>query len=311
MKIAIIGVGAVGGYFGGLLANAGKDVVFVARGVQYQALKENGLVLNTISGNYNLKNISIVQSISELEDPELVLISTKTYHLESVAIELKKVINNRTIIIPLCNGVDNDLLLKEIIPEAKIYPGLSYIIASRTSPGVITQTAGTCTIFFGERGVTNNAILKDIETLLKSAGILATYSSNIESTIWKKFIWLNAFAGMTALCKSPIGPIVNSDLGFELLIRCIDEGINLAKAYQVELTEAEREEMINNTASYKTSNLESKSSLLVDLENNRANELESLCGTIIRLGKEKGVPTPNFDLIYTGIRIGAEECGSK
>lgn len=109
---------------------------------------------------------------------------------------------------------------------------------------------------------------------------------------------------MTALCKSSIGPIVNSALGFELVIRCLDEGIRLAKAYEVEITEEQRQEMIEHTARYKTTNLESKSSLLVDLENNRPTELESLCGAMVRLGKEKRIPTPNFDLIYTGIKLG-------
>lgn len=304
MRTAIIGIGAVGGYFGGLLAHAGKDVTFVARGAQYQALLGNGLALDTTSGNYHIKNLNLVDSITKLECPDVILVCTKTYHLESVAKDLREVVNKDTIIIPLCNGIDNDMFLKEKLPETRIYPGLSYIIASRTSPGVITQTAGACTIFFGERGVANNPTLMGIETFLKSAGILATYSSDIEHTLWKKFIWLNAFAGMTALCKSPIGPIVNSDLGFELLIRCLDEGVNLAKAYEVEITEEERQEMIEHTARYKTTNLESKSSLLVDLENNRPTELECLCGTMVRLSKEKGISMPNFDLIYTAIKIG-------
>ena len=218
MKTAIIGVGAVGGYFGGLLANVGKDITFVARGEQYQALLESGLTLNTASGNYHLKNLNLVDDITKLECPDLILVCTKTYHLESVAKDIIKVVNKETIVIPLCNGIDNDIFLKEKLPECRVYPGLSYIIASRTSPGVITQTAGACTIFFGERGVSDNPALKGIETFLKSAGILATYSSNIEFALWKKFIWLNAFAGMTALCKSSIGPIVNSEIGFELLV---------------------------------------------------------------------------------------------
>lgn len=148
MRTAIIGIGAVGGYFGGLLANAGKDVTFVARGAQYQALRENGLTLNTASANYHIKNLNLVDSISKLESPDLILVCTKTYHLESVAKDLTEVVNKDTIIIPLCNGIDNDIFLKEKLSESRIYPGLSYIIASRTSPGIITQTAGACTIFF-------------------------------------------------------------------------------------------------------------------------------------------------------------------
>ena len=303
MKIAIIGIGGVGGYFGTLLANHGLDVTFVARGDTFNALKEKGISLKTVQGSYELSQVNVIDSISKLIDPELVLVCCKTYDLEQVAFELKNIASNKTIIIPLLNGIDVDLIIKKIIPQSKVYPGLTYIVSTKKEPGVFEQTAGPCTIIFGERKVSNNSELKKIEEIFKAAGLKATCAEDIEKEYWKKFIWLTGFSGMTAICRSNIGAIVNLDLGFELIVRCFDEGFTLAKAFGVVFQDTDREEIVSKAINYKHTGTSAKSSLLVDIENKRRNEIESLNGTLIRLAKEKNVAVPLNEIIYLGIKL--------
>ncbi len=304
MKISIIGVGGVGGFFGGLLAHAGIDVTFVARGAQYEALKENGLTLKTVEKDYLIQDLSVVDSISKLVEPDLILISSKVYDLEVIAKELVPIVQPSTIVIPLLNGIQNDTTIKKYIPNAKVYPGFTYIISARTSPGVVEQTAGPCTMYFGERGVSNNVELKEIEKIFREAGLKANYAPNIEKEIWRKFIWLSAFSGMTAVCRSEIGKIANSPNALSLMVRCLDESIAVSSSMGIDFDSVERGKMIAKLEAYKHANLSAKSSLLVDIENNRKTEIESLSGTIVKIGKEKGVDVPCHEMIYSAVKIG-------
>ena len=136
MKVVFIGVGGVGGYFGGLLAKSGIDTTFVARGEQLRALRERGLSVRTVDGSFDLPKISVVPSVSLAGTPDVIFVSTKTYDRDSVARELASLTNGEPTVIPLQNGIDNDLRIKAIAPRLKVVPGLAYIISARTAPGV-------------------------------------------------------------------------------------------------------------------------------------------------------------------------------
>ncbi len=303
MKISIVGVGGVGGYFGGLLANAGLDVTFVARGEQYKALKENGLTLKTVEGDFLISNPNVVDSISKLVEPDLVLICSKVYDLEQIGKELSSVLKPSSIVIPLSNGIDNDQTIKKYIKDTKVYPGFAYIISARTALGVIEQTAGPCTMFFGERGVSNNLELKEIEKIFKEAGLKANYAPDIEKEIWRKFIWLSSFSGMTAICRSAIGKVANSPDAFNLLVRCIDEALAVASSLGIEFDAEDRADIVAKVEAYKTTGMGAKASLLVDIENNRKTEIESISGAIVRLGRNKGIDVPCHEMIYTSVKL--------
>ena len=300
MKISVIGVGGVGGYFGGLLAKAGADVEFVARGEHYQQLAAKGLKLNTVEGSFEIP-LRVVDRISKLKNTEVVLVTTKTYDNEAVAAELAEVVTADSVVIPIQNGISNDIFLQESLPLATVYPGLAYIISSRVAPGEVSQTAGPRTIIFGERKVAYNAQLSELEALMKSAGLLATASGDIERELWRKFAWLTTFAGMTSLCRCPIGPIVNDERALALLIKCLDEALAVAAAEGSAFSEEERNEMVSKTAAYRTANGESKSSMLVDLENRRRTEIESLNGTIVKIAKRHGIKVPTHEAIAVSV----------
>lgn len=210
MKIYIIGTGGIGGYFGGELAKSGLDVTFIARGENYKAIKENGLIVKSVAGNFEVKPAQVIEKISEIVNPDLVIFSIKTYDTESAAKELSTIVDENTVILTFQNGVDNDKRIKKIIANAQVYPGVAYVITAKTKPGIIVQTGGLRKLVFGDREGPNNPKLEEIEKVMKDAGVDATASDDIVRDIWKKFMYICPFAGLTAMYKRTIGEIMTN-----------------------------------------------------------------------------------------------------
>jgi 2-dehydropantoate 2-reductase len=295
VKIYTVGTGGVGGYFGGMLAKARDDVTFVCRGEQYKAVKANGLLVKSVAGDFTVKPAQVVEHISDISHPDLILFSVKTYDTETVAKELSSVVKKDTIIITFQNGVENDLRIKEQIKSDNIFPGVAYVISARTQPGVISQTGGLRKLIFGNRDRIHNPKLKDVELRMKKAGIDAVYSDDITRDLWKKFMFIVAFSGMTAVCKKPIGSVLSHKETEELYEICVREAIEVAKANSIRIEENAFESIMTisrNTAP------ESKSSLLLDIENNRRNEIETLNGALIQIANRVKIDVPMNTFIY-------------
>lgn len=300
MKIYVVGSGGVGGYFGGLLAKAGNDVTFVARGEHYQAIKENGLTVKSVAGGFEIKPTQVIESVSEIVNPDLIIFTVKTYDTDSTAKELASVVNEDTVIITFQNGVDNDNQIKKYVKNAQVYPGVAYVISTRTKPGVIEQTGGLRKLIFGDRNNLGNPKLRELEKLMKNAGIDAIASDDITRDLWKKFMFIVAFSGVTAVCRSSIGKVLSNQLTKSLYERCLREAVVVAKAMKVNVADDAFESIMTisgNTAP------DSKSSLLVDIENNRNNEIETLNGTLVRFAEENKIDVPVNDLIYGAIKL--------
>ncbi len=298
MKIAVIGAGGVGGYFGGLLAKAGNDVTFVARGEHGRVLKEKGLIVKSVAGDFSVNPVKVVESVTQLTHPDLIIFTVKTYDTDLVAQQLNSVINDDTIVITFQNGVENDLRIKQNLIKGKIYPGVCYIISARTKSGVIEQTGGLRRLIFGDRENAATAQLQNIETLMKKASIDAVFSDDITRDIWKKFIFLTAFSGMTALTRQPIGNIVGDPKLLEQYAAVVKESIAVAKALHVNLpTDIFDSTMKTSTNTVATA----KSSLLLDIENGRKNEIETINGALVRLAHQVNVLVPINEMILTKI----------
>lgn len=298
MKIYIIGAGGVGGYFGGLMAHGGLDVTFVTRGEQYTAIKQRGLKIKSVLGDFVIEPTKVIEKISQIVDPDLIFLCVKSHDLPSIAEQLRPVITPQTIIITLENGIDNDLKVVDSLPHASVYAGIAYIISTRTEPGVISQTGGLRKIIIGDRKKPNNSDLLSIVNLLSGAGVNIVQSSDIVQDLWKKFIYLIPFAGLTGAYRSPIGKILNNPDFRSTYEDCIREVIAVARAAKVNLPDDIFSQVIitsTNTAP------ESKSSLLIDIENNRTSEIDNLHGTVIKLAAELGVDTPTIKSIYDRI----------
>lgn len=303
MKIFILGTGGVGGYFGGLLAKAGHDVTFVCRGEQYEAIKNKGLEIKSVTGDFIINPAQVVGNISQMSNPNLVIFSVKTYDTEIVAEELSKVVDRDTIIITFQNGIENDLKIKEQIDSDNIYPGVAYVISSRVEPGVIVQTGGLRKLIFGDRNNGDNLKLKEIEKLMKQSSINAVLSDDITRDLWKKFMFIVAFSGMTAVCKKSIGGVLSDKQTNETYEKCVKEAIEVAKANGANMENNVFEEIMTISRNMAP---DSKSSLLVDIENGRKTEIETLNGALVGIADKLGVDVPVNKFIYEAIRSGAK-----
>ena len=202
MKVYIVGSGGAGGYLGGLLARSGKDVTFVARGEHYQAMKEEGLKIKSVMGDFEVRPARVIHRISDITNPDLIIFSVKTYDTDQTAKELKSVVNKDTVVISFQNGVENDREIRNHIPHGKVYPGVAYLVSTRTKPGLIEQTGGPRKFIFGDRQDPENQRLKEIEGYMTEAEVDASTSANITRDLWRKYVYCCFFRNDCDLQKS-------------------------------------------------------------------------------------------------------------
>ncbi len=303
MKVYIVGSGGAGGYLGGLLARSGKDVTFVARGEHYQAMKEEGLKIKSVLGDFEVRPVRVIHRISDITNPDLIIFSVKTYDTDQTAKELKSVVNRDTVVISLQNGVDNDWEIKKNIPHGMVYPGVAYLVSTRTKPGLIEQTGGPRKFIFGDRQDPENQKLKEVEQYMKEAEVDASTSTNITRDLWKKFMFIVAFSGMTAICRSPIGKVLGDRVAEGLYERCAKEAIQVARSMNISVEGRAFENIMTTSRNFPP---DSKSSLLVDIENDKRTEIETLNGGLVRLAKNKNVDVPINEMIYGAIKLSGD-----
>lgn len=299
MKIYVIGTGGVGGFFGGKLSLAGIDVTFFARGESYEKIKSEGLVIKSVDGDFSINPAKVINSYDEITNPDLIFFAVKTYDTEEVAKALAEHVTSESVIISFQNGIRNELAIQQYVKSAEVYPGIAYVISAKIAPNIISQTGGLKRLVFGDKHNSNNQKLKKIEELFRDAGIDAILSSDIEADVWKKYIFINAFAGMTALLSSPIGRILENADYTQMYEDCIRENIAVAKKMNVHLPETIFEDTMKLS---RNTNPAAKSSLLIDIENNRRTEIESLNGMIVRLAAECAVDVPVNEKIYRALK---------
>ena len=206
MKIGIIGVGGVGGYFGGKLACAGFDVTFISSGENLNALRENGLTVKSITGNFKIDWINATDRFSALGEADLILICVKAWQVKDIAHKLKSVVNENTIVIPLQNGVSAIDELKEHLNESNIAGGLCFIISKIESPGIINHFGAEPSIVFGEINNFKTERLNKTKSMFDMAGIKSEISDDINTDLWKKFITI-CVSGLLAVTKTTYGEL--------------------------------------------------------------------------------------------------------
>lgn len=288
MRIAIIGAGGVGGYFGGRLIASGADVAFVARGSQLDALRSRGLTLFSPKGDLHLPPVAATEDPATVGPVDVVLFTVKMYDAESAAARLPALMGPETVVIPLQNGVDAVDILARAVGPAHVAGGTAYIASVVTEPGVIQHTSMD-TLMFGELDRAVSDRLRRFHDACLAAGFQARLSEDITADIWSKFIRLTVFSGMTAVTRSPIG-VVRGDPDLMAMAEAgWMEGMAVAHAKGVALGAglmAEIRRMMETLPPH------TKSSMLEDLDRGRRLELPWLSGAVVRIGGELGVPTP-------------------
>jgi len=300
MKFAVMGTGGVGGFFGGKLAKAGEDVWFVARGEHLETMKSRGLSVYSTEGDFSIPPSSITDDLNKIGAVDVVLFCVKSYDTESAAQKLTPLLSENTIIISLQNGIDNEEKIQRHVTAGTVYGGLANIFSTITAPGVVTETGGPKKIIFGPLTPPSSNDLRGQKILdvMRNAGINASLSSDIRSDMWKKFVFISAVGGITALTRLTLGEILAVDDTRTLLRDAMDETSAVAHASGANI---EPQFIDTLFEMMKTFDKNSRSSLYHDLAHDRPLEIEALSGTVIRHGEELGIPTPIHRTIYASL----------
>jgi 2-dehydropantoate 2-reductase len=300
MRIAILGSGGVGGYFGGRLAAAGGvDVHFIARGEHLAALQSRGLTIESPSGNLHVPKVDATSDPATIGPVDLVFFAVKLYDTENAIAMLPPLIGPKTLVIPFQNGVDSVDRLVRAIGREHVAGGTTYVTATIAAPGVIRHTALDRLVFGPIAGEAPSS-LEELYTLTTRAGIEGVLAEKIQTEIWKKFVRLSVFSGITATLRSPIGPI-REDAELRAMIEtALHETIAVARGKQVPVPH----DMFNEAlAGLDAMPRHAKSSMLQDLERGRPLELPWLSGGVVRIGREVGVPTPTHEMFVRLLRL--------
>src|SRR5262245_19532330 len=302
MRIAVMGSGGVGGYFGGLLARAGEDVTFIARGAHLEALRAHGLTVQSrISGDFT-RAVSVTNDPEAIGAVDLVLLGVKTYDLDAAASRLPPLIGSQTVVLPLQNGIDASERLVQILGASPVLGGVTYVIATRTSPGVIVHL-GLNRIILGEYPSGTSARTERVREVLQRAGVTAEVHPDIRVPLWEKLVALAASGGAMAATRLPIGSIRDCPETSALLRAVIDEAVAVGRAAGIPLP---ADCVERHWATLQGLDRSARGSMSHDLLAGRRLEVEALNGAVVRAGRQAGVPTPLNFAVYAALKPYAE-----
>jgi 2-dehydropantoate 2-reductase len=289
MRIAVVGAGGVGGYFGGRLAAEGTDVTFVARGAHFDAMRQKGLRINSATGDVTIEKVKVVDDIGKVGPVDLVIVAVKLWDTEQVAATLKPFVEQGATIVSFQNGVHKDEVLSKYIPATSLIGGVCYIAAVIGEPGIISHHGTMQRLVFGEYDGTRTARAQSLLQECLVAGINADISNEIERLIWEKYVFLVGFSGATSVIRQTIGLIRENTSTRTFLLDLMREVVAVGRAKGVPLREDYAEDRL---AFCDTLPASMTSSMHHDLERGNRLELPWLSGGITEFGKQLGVSTP-------------------
>ena len=298
-KIVIVGLGGVGGYYGGLLAktyadNPSMEIYFVARGEHLKKVQQKGLTVITETGTFVAQPTLATDQVSEIGIADYVILTTKSYDLEATVDQIKPCVGENTVILPLLNGADISARIRAVLPGIEVWNGCAYIVARLNEPGVVESSGNLHRLNFGYENQTNTRLLY-FEKLLKDAGIDATFYINIKSVIWKKFFFISSTASLTSYFDVSFGALLTDEDRKTTLVSLLEELLLVANSEGAEMNR----NIIDKTI-HQLENLpfDTTSSMHSDFQAGRNTELQTLTGIVIELGKKHGIPTPTYEKVF-------------
>jgi 2-dehydropantoate 2-reductase len=299
MRIGVLGSGGIGGYFGALLAKAGHDVAFIARGAHLEAMQQRGLTVRIPSGESTLP-VTATADPTTVSPVDTVLFCVKSYDTASAAQALKPLMGRDTTVLTFQNGVDSVDALGAVVGREAVLAGAVYVATQLVGPGVILRTGAEGRITLGESDGAVTARAQRIADVFAQSGIKCEISTDIQRVLWEKFLFIAGIGGVTALARSGIGPLVASAEGRTLLATSASEIVAVAEAAGAPLRSAAIEAVLAQAASLPAP---WRSSMARDLEDGRRLEVDALSGAVVRRGREHGVPTPVHQTIATCLSL--------
>jgi 2-dehydropantoate 2-reductase len=299
MRVTVMGSGGTGGYFGALLARAGEDVTFVARGAHLEAIRAKGLTVRSrLVGDFTV-SAQATADPGETGAADLILFCVKAYDTESAARRLGRAVGPETVILPVLNGIDSVERISHVIGPGHVIGGLAAVSSVVEAPGVINQSAGPGAIQLGEPDGPPSPRTQRIANVLKQAGISVQVRPDMRVALWEKFVLICGLSGLTALTRLPIGAVLACAETRALYQQTMEETDAVGRAEGVALPDG----VVERTLTFfEAADPAVRGSLYYDLAAGRRLEIETLNGTVVRLGRKRGVPTPANFAIYAALK---------
>jgi len=296
MRTAIFGAGAVGGYFGGRLAQAGEDVVFIARGEHLQALRDHGLRVDSIKGDFVVQPVNATDDPTQVGPVDVIVVCVKAWQVPEAAQAMRPMVGPETFVVPLQNGVEAPSQLAALLGREHVLGGLCGLITFVVEPGHIRHAGADPFIRFGEL---DNRPRERVERLRqafdRASGLTVEVPPDIQAALWQKFLLITAWSGLGAVTRSPLGAFLGQPGTRQMLEQTMTEIYHLARARHIALPK----EIVGKTMAFLDSMPpDGTASMQRDIMNGRPSELEAQNGAVVRMGQQAGVETPINAFIY-------------
>ena len=290
MRIAMMGSGGVGGFFGGRLAHAGYDVAFIARGAHLRAMREHGLrIASAAQGDIHVPHVTATDDPASLGPVDLVILSVKLWDTEAAARSIAPIVGPKTGVLSLQNGVVKDDILRRVFKPEQVMGGVGYVATYISEPGTIHQTGTMQRIVLGEYDGRASERATFLHQALLKAGVNAELSGDVRRAIWEKYVFLVGLSGSTTTMRRPLGDVRANPRSREFLFDLMKETVAVGRAHGVALPE---DFATQRLAFADTLPHDMTSSMHHDLERGNRLEVEWLSGGVVQLGAQKSVPTP-------------------
>jgi 2-dehydropantoate 2-reductase len=298
MRIAVIGAGGVGGAFGAALAKGGSDVTFLARGAHLKAMREHGLKVLGPRGDIHVQPTQATDDPAAIGPVDVVLFCVKLWDVESAGAAIRPLVGPNTAVIPLQNGIDASERLIPILGKDAVMGGVAQISATIAEPGVVRQTGTFMRLLFGELDGRPSARGAAFHAACQAGGFDSTNTNEIIVALWEKFVLLAANSSVVSLTRLPFGKLRDPEV-FALFEKAIPEVAAVGRARGVKLPADSEARMLQSIRNFPA---EMMPSMAVDLLRGNKLELPWLAGKVAALGREVGVPTPTFDVMYAALK---------
>ena len=300
MKVLVMGTGAVGGYFGGVLSKGGEDVVFVARGQHLEAIESGGLRVESVtSGDFTI-HPPVQDKLDGSWQADLALFCVKGYQNEQAINTIRPAVGDGTTVLTLQNGIGSADQLANAFGRENVLSGAAYVDAMRKAPGVVAELGGECRIVFGEEDGCETERATRIRDTLHKVGIETHLSRNVSKVLWNKLIYICALSGMTCITRASFAEVMGTPETLDLTWRVMREAAEAGRAKGIDLDKDVVESTMAGFQEYKEDLI---SSMHLDLEAGNPLEIAFLNGAVSRIGKEVGVATPVNDFITACLSI--------
>ncbi len=295
MRIAIFGPGGIGGYFGARLAQAGEDVVFIARGEHLKAMRANGLKVDSVKGDFLVKPVQATDDPKQVGIVDMILLGVKAWQVTEAAQAMASMVGSHTFVLPLQNGLEAPDQVAAILGQGHVLGGLCGLITFIAGPGHIRHAGGDPFVKFGELDNSRSERIEHLYKMFTQAGINTEIPPNIQVALWMKFLFINPWSGVGAITRTPVGVWRNLPETRQMAKTIILEGMAVANTCRVPLPE----DALEKTMSFfDMIPAQGTTSMHRDIVEGRPSELDALIGAVVRLGEKGNVRTPLHSFIY-------------